>query len=384
MYNFDVLLKRRHTDSTKWDALGRDYGRDDLMPFWVADADFPVLPDINRVIRERADDGMTFGYTFAGDGYYDSIISWNRNRHGLELLKEHLLPAPGVITALSVVLMAIAGKGDKILLNPPVYSPFFTVVKGLGYELAESPLLYQNGRYELDFEDIEEKFREGVKYYILCSPHNPVGRVWSGEELKRLTALCREYGVLIISDEIHYDIVYPGHRHTSILQVDEDAIMITAPSKTFNIAGLKSSVIMIKNEKLRRKVEEFAASMHLYINLFAYRATETAYVKGGPWVDEMISYLDGNARFVLDYVKEYLPEVKAAMPESTYLMWMDFSGYRFTEEELFHKMRDEAKVALNFGSEYGRGYEQFLRLNIACPRAYLEEGMEHIRKALTT
>ena len=382
MYNFDVLLERRHTDSTKWDALERDYGRDDLMPFWVADADFPVLPEINRAILERSGEGMTFGYTFAGERYYNSIIAWNKDRHGLELKKEFLIPAPGVITALSVVLLSLADKGDKILVNPPVYSPFFTVVKGLGYELAKAPLLYNGEAYELDFEKIEAEFKEGVKIYILCSPHNPVGRVWKEEELKRLASLCRQYGVLIISDEIHYDIVYPGHRHTPILNVEEDAVLITAPSKTFNIAGLKSSVIIIKNEKLREKVENFAASMHLYINLFAYRATEAAYEKGGAWVDEMMKYLEGNARFVIDYIKKYLPKVKVAMPESTYLMWMDFSGYEFTQEELFLKMRDEARVALNFGAEYGEGYEQFLRLNIACPRHYLEEGMEHIKNSL--
>ena len=382
MYNFDVLLERRHTDSPKWDAMERDYGRDDLMPFWVADADFPVLPEINQALQERSGEGMTFGYTFAGERYYNSIIAWNRERHGLELEKEFLIPAPGVITALSVVLLSVAEKGDKILVNPPVYSPFFTVVKGLGYELFESPLLYNGESYELDFEDIEKKFKEGVSIYILCSPHNPVGRVWKEEELKRLSSLCKQYGVLIISDEIHYDIVYPGYRHLSILNVDEDAVMITAPSKTFNIAGLKSSIIIIKNRELREKVGDFAASMHLYINLFAYRATETAYEKGGPWVDEMMAYLEENARFVVGYITKYLPKVKVAMPESTYLMWMDFSGCRFTQEELFLKMRDEAKVALNFGAEYGSGYEQFVRLNIACPRRYLEEGMEHIRNSL--
>lgn len=380
MYNFDVLLQRRHTDSTKWDALERDFGRGDLMPFWVADADFPILPEIGQAIRERAADDNTFGYTFAGGTYFDSVIAWNRERHGLELKKEQIIPAPGVVTALALILLATVEKKDKILVNPPVYTPFFDVIRGLDCELVESPLVQKNRRYVLDFDDMERKFAQGVKAYILCSPHNPVGRVWEEEELRKVAELCKTYHVLLISDEIHYDIVYSGHRHTPILTLDPKAVLITAPSKTFNIAGLKSSVILVQDLELRSKIEWWVETMHLYLNLFAYRATEAAYEKGAAWVDEMIAYLEGNARFAVDYLKKNLPKIKAEMPESTYLLWLDFSEYRLTGKELSRKLTEEAKLALNPGSEYGSGYEQFARLNIAVPRFYLEEGLEHMKK----
>lgn len=380
MYNFDVLLQRKHTDSTKWDALGRDFGREDLMPFWVADADFPILPEINQAISERATEGMTFGYTFAGDAYFDSIISWNRNRHQLEVDKFDIIPAPGVVTALAVTLMAMVEKKEKVMINPPVYDPFFDVVNELGYELVQSPLVLTGQRYELNFADMEQKFKEGVKAYILCSPHNPVGRVWEEEELKKISVLCRRYGVLLISDEIHYDIVYSGHKHIPALCVDTDTVMITAPSKTFNIAGLKSSVLLVKNEAIRKKIQRWVGNMHLYLNLFAYTATETAYLKGAKWVDEMVDYLEENAHTVLRFFEKYMPRVKAYMPESTYLMWLDFSDYGLTEKELNRKLQEEAGVALNSGCVYGSSYEQFVRLNIASPRYYLEEGLEHIKK----
>ena len=381
MYNFDVLLQRRHTDSTKWDALKRDFGRDDLMPFWVADADFPILPEIGEAIRARAGEGTTFGYTFAGDNYFDSIISWNKKRHNLDVLKEEIIPTPGVVTALAMILLAVTDKRDRVLINPPVYSPFFEVVNGMDRELIESPLIVQDDRYVLDFRDMEQKFAAGVKAYVLCSPHNPVGRVWEQKELEQLVRLCKTYGVILISDEIHYDIVYSGHRHTPILNVDPQAVLITAPSKTFNIAGLKSSVILVKDPEIRNCILKWVENMHLYLNLFAYSATETAYRKGEAWTDEMVDYLEENARFTVDYIEKEVPGVKSYMPESTYLMWLDFSKYSLSEKELNRKLLEEAKLALNPGAEYGEGYGQFVRLNIAAPRSYLAEGLLRLKKA---
>lgn len=381
MYNFDELLQRKQTNCTKWDALERDFGRDDLMPFWVADADFPILPDISEVIRERANDKTTYGYTFAGSNYFDSIISWNRERHGLELLKNEIIPAPGVVTALALILLGLTDVRDKVLINPPVYSPFFDVVKGLDRELVEVSLLEENQNYYFDFEKIEEKLALGVKVYIICNPHNPVGRVWKRAELQEISELCNKYNVILVSDEIHYDIVFSGHQQTPILNIDSNAIMITAPSKTFNIAGLKSSVILAKNEEHKHKIGHWVANMHLYLNLFAYDTTEIAYTKGAIWVDEMIAYLEENAKFVLDFLAQNMSTVKAYMPESTYLMWLDFSGYGLTGQEINHCLIDDAKVALNAGSEYGERYQQFVRLNIATPRYYLKDGLNRIAKA---
>ena len=382
MYDFDVLLPRRNTDSTKWDALQRDFGRDDLMPFWVADIDFPILPEINEVIRSRAADGQTFGYTFAGQGYFESVIAWNKTRHGLSLEKKDILPIPGVVTALAVILMALTKINDKVLINPPVYTPFFDVVNGLGRELILSPLKQEDGRYTFDFEDLKAKLSSGVSAYVLCSPHNPVGRVWEEAELREVAALCREYNVCLISDEIHYDIVFSGHKHHPILSICPEAIMITAPSKTFNIAGLKSSVILVKEPTLRERVDNWADNLHLYCNLFAYQASQVAYEKGAQWVNEMNAYLEDNARYTVEYLKTHLPSVKAYVPESTYLMWLDCSELHLCGKDLNDILVNKAGTALNSGEEYGEGYDKFVRLNIATPRYYLMEGLEKIVKAL--
>ncbi|MCI8453744.1 MAG: pyridoxal phosphate-dependent aminotransferase [Lachnospiraceae bacterium] len=384
MYDFDTLLQRKHTDCTKWDALKRDFGHEDLMPFWVADADFPILPEIAQAVQKRAGEGMTFGYTFAGEAYFDSVISWNMRRHGLNVKRESILAAPGVVTALSVTLLALTKENDAVLINPPVYPPFFDVVKGIGRRLVQSPLIVQNGRYGLNYEEMEQEFSKGVQAYILCSPHNPVGRVWEREELEKVVALCKKYRVTLISDEIHYDIVYPGHVHTPILNITTDAVMITAPSKTFNIAGLKSSVILIENPEHREAVEKWIDCLHLYLNLFAYTATEAAYQNGDLWVDEMVAYMEENARFTLRFLEKYMPGARAYMPESTYLMWIDLSAYGMNGEEIHRRLTKQAHVALNPGAEYGAGYDRFVRLNIAAPRAYLEEGLKRIKDVFET
>lgn len=378
MYDFDTLLERKHSDSTKWDALKRDFGRDDLMPFWVADSDFRVLPAISKAIRERADDSQTYGYTFAGEEYYTSIIDWNQRRHNLSLMREEILPIPGVVTAIAILLLAMTKENDKVLINPPVYTPFFETVKSMDRELVQSPLVVKDGRYELDFEDLEKKLCSGVKMYIFCSPHNPVGRVWTQEELRRVCTLCRSHNVLLVSDEIHCDIVLPGHQHTPILMVDQNAVLLTAPSKTFNIAGLKSSTILVKDPEVRDKIKDWVNRMHLYPNLFAFQAVTAAYENGADWVDEMNRYLAANAKFVVEYLARKMPGVGAYVPESTYLMWLDFSCYGLTGKEINDRLVQQARVALNPGEEYGLNYDQFVRLNIATPRDYLRKGLERI------
>lgn len=381
MYNFDKLLQRKNTDCTKWDALEREYGKNDLMPFWVADADYAVLPEIGEAISKRSDVDQTFGYTFAGEKYYSSVIQWNRKRHGLEAAKDNIIPVPGVVTGIAVALMSLTEEGDQVLINTPVYTPFFTVVRNLNRVLQESPLVKSDGRYYMDFTDIEQRFREGTKAFILCSPHNPVGRVWTLDELQQLSFLCRKYHVLLISDEIHSDIVFQPSKHTPILNVDPDAVLINSPSKTFNIAGLKGSVVFIKNKELYKKYAAFVDALHLYVNMFALLATETAYTKGELWLEELLEYLKGNAEFVLNFVKQRIPGIKAYLPESTYLLWLDFSEFGLTDKELEARIEDKAKLALNPGTEYGTEYGQYMRLNIACPRFYLEEGMEKLAAA---
>lgn len=382
MYDFDTLLKRKETDCTKWDALVRDYGVDDLMPFWVADADFPIYSGILEAIRERAKDGNTLGYTFAGKSFYDTVIDWNARRHGLELSQEDILLVPGVVTAISVVLMATTMPNDRIMINPPVYSPFFSVIKENGRILEQAPLVNKNGRYELDFANIEMSFRKNnIKAYLLCSPHNPVGRVWTKEELRQLCDLCKKYNVLLISDEIHYDIVYAGHVHTPILNMNQDAVLITAPSKSFNIAGLKASFMFIKNEEIRKKVQKNLSEMHMYLNLFAFDAVKAAYGGGEQWLDEMVRYLHGNAEAAIAFLKKEMPRVRCYVPESTYLLWLDLSEYKMSEEQIRDTLINKAKLALNEGTEYGLAYDQFVRFNIAAPRSYVMEGLYKMQKA---
>lgn len=267
------------------------------------------------------------------------------------------------------------------MINPPVYPPFYDVVKDLDRELVCSPLVLKENKYQLDFEDIDKKLTSGVKAYILCSPHNPVGRVWTENELKRLTDLCRKHGTTLISDEIHSDIVLNENKHIPILNIDENSIMVSAPSKTFNISGLKTSFVFVKNEELRQTISHWIDAMHLYINLFGLKVTTVVYEKGDTWLDEMLCYIEENAEYTLNYLNEVMPKVKTYIPESTYLMWLDFSEYHLSGEDLEKIVIDKARLALNPGTDYGEGFDQFMRLNIATPRAYLKSGLEKLSAA---
>lgn len=384
MYNFDKLLNRKGTDSTKWDALIRDYGNPDLIPLWVADMDFEPLPQLNEELRNRTINS-TYGYTFAGEGYYESIIGWNSRRHGFEIAREEIINVPGVVCALSFVISALTEKGDKILINTPVYPPFFDVIEKSDRKLICSPLVASDSGYTINFEDFENKLRQGVKLFILCSPHNPVGRVWPREDLLRMVDLCDRYDTLILSDEIHCDLIFSGHRHIPITTISKRAreisIIVTSPSKTFNIAGLKSSMIFVHNPTLREKIKALMKQYHVGVNLFAFKATEVVYRDGDEWVDELLVYLEENARFVYSFICEHMPKVKTYLPDGTYLMWLDFSGYHLNQPELMQRLQDTAGVALNSGEDYGEQGKHFVRLNIGTPRALLQKGLEKIAAA---
>ncbi|MDR1977784.1 MAG: pyridoxal phosphate-dependent aminotransferase [Synergistaceae bacterium] len=384
MYEFDRLLMRKGTDCSKWDALRQTYGDPDLVPLWVADMDFPVLPELEKALAARTENS-TFGYTFAGEGYYRSVIDWNAKRNDLSLTKEDILDVPGVVCGLSFIIAALTRPEDKVLITPPVYPHFFGVPKSQGRQLLLSPLRRGNERYEIDFEDFEAKLKEGAKAFIFCSPHNPVGRVWERGELENIVELCARYGTIILSDEIHSDLVFPGHKHIPILNVSPEArdISVTAfaPSKTFNIAGLKSSMLIVKNPELRGRIRALLDQFHVGVNLFGYKAAEIVYREGEKWLEELLVYLEGNAQFVVSFLKSRLPRVGAYLPESTYLMWLDFSGYGLTQEALMEKMRDKARVALNSGVTFGEEGKGHVRLNIGTTRALLQEGLEKIAAA---
>jgi cystathionine beta-lyase len=375
---------RKGTNCSKWDGLEQVYGDSDLVPLWVADMDFPVLPELEKALAARAANA-TFGYTFAGEGYYKSVIDWNSKHNGLSVAKEDILDVPGVVCGLNFTIAALTRPEDKVLITPPVYPPFFDVPKSQGRQLLLSPLRRGNERYEIDFDDFEAKLKEGAKAFIFCSPHNPVGRVWEKEELENVVKLCARHGTIIVSDEIHSDLIFSGHKHIPILNVSSEArdisLIALAPSKTFNIAGLKSSMLIVKNPNLRKRVRALLDQFHVGVNLFGYKAAEVVYRQGERWLEELLVYLEDNAKFVVSFLKSRLPRVGAYLPESTYLMWLDFSAYGLTQEALMEKMRKEARVALNDGVTFGKEGKGHVRLNIGTTRALIKEGLEKIEVA---
>ena len=382
MYNFDKSFDRHNTEVIKWDRMEKDFGRKDLIPFGIADMDFETLPEITRALTERAQH-PTYGYTFPSEEYFDSFIEWNRKRNDFPIKREELITIPGVVCACSFIIYALTERGDKVMVNTPVYDPFFKVIEQQGRTLVASSLKCSNGRYEMDFDDMEEKLRGGVKLLILCSPHNPVGRVWTMEELGRLNELCRKYNVLVFSDEIHSDLIFPGHKHIPYQTVSEDAaarsVIAMAPSKTFNIAGLKSSILVIKNPELYEKINRAVTAFHVGVDLFGLKAFAVAYRHGETYVDELNQYLYENALFVVDYVKENLPGVKAYVQDGTYLMWLDFTGYGLSQEALMEQVV-VAGIAPNDGSHYGVEGNGFIRVNIGTQRAMLKEGLDRLKK----
>ena len=384
MYNFDKLVDRKGTECIKWDLVGKVYGSDDVIPLWIADMDFEILPELQEAMVKRASH-PSFGYTIPAPAYRENIIKWNKERNGLELAKEDIVGIPGVVTAIAFALNALTKDGDKILINTPVYNPFASTIKGLNRELVTSSLKCEGTKRVMDFADMEEKMKDGVKMMILCNPHNPIGRVWTKEELNQLVELCAKYNVYLFSDEIHSDICYGGHKHCSILTVSEKAKEIAfcamAPSKTFNIAGLKSSMFMIQNPEIREKIQANINAFHIGIDLMAYKATEVCYGYGAQWVDELNEYLYENAKFVTEFCETQLPKVKTFVPDGTYLMWLDYSEYGLTQEELMDKLKTEAKVGMNSGATYGDEGVGFARLNIGCPKFLLEKAMNQIKAA---
>ncbi|MBP1582236.1 MAG: pyridoxal phosphate-dependent aminotransferase [Oscillospiraceae bacterium] len=384
MYNFDKLVERKGTECMKWDFVEKIYGSADVIPLWIADMDFEVLPEIREALEKRAAH-PTYGYTASAPAYRENIIKWNQERNGLTIEKEEIVPVPGVVTAIAFALNALTKEGDKVLINTPVYNPFASTIKGLNRELVTSSLKCEGHKRVMDLADMEEKMKDGVKMMILCNPHNPIGRVWTKEELSQLVDLCAKYNVYLFSDEIHSDIVYGGHKHCSALTVSEKAkeisIVAMAPSKTFNIAGLKSSMFIIQNPELREKVSASYNAFHVGVDLFAYKATEVAYGYGAKWVDELNEYLYENAKFVTEFCETQLPKVKTFVPEGTYLMWLDFSAYGLSQEDLMNKLKTEAKVGMNSGATYGDEGVGYARLNIGCPKFMLEQAMNQIKAA---
>ena len=386
-YNFDEIIDRRNTDSVKYDLVEKSGKPADVLPLWVADMDFRTAPGIVERLSADAAFGI-YGYSEGGEDYFRAVSGWYRERFGWQVEKEWLVQTPGVVFAINIAVRALTEEGDAVIIQQPVYYPFSAAIRNNGRKLINSGLVLRDGRYEIDFEDFEKKIVENnVKLFILCSPHNPVGRVWTEEELRRIGGICLAHGVKVVSDEIHSDFVYEGHRHHVFTTVDPvfEAISIvcTAPSKTFNLAGLQVSNIFIPDQQMR---EAFQKQMELIgyggINLIGLHACQAAYETGREWLEELKVYLKGNLDFVREYLKKNLPMIKLIEPEGTYLIWLDCRGLGLPEEELEHLIVQEAKLWLDAGVVFGESGEGFERINIACPRAVIREAMERLNRAV--
>ena len=387
MADFDRLTDRRGTDCLKYDfAAERGYPAE-VLPFWVADMDFPTAAPIVKALEERARHGI-FGYTDIKEDYKEILARWFEKRHGWQVEGEWLSITPGVVFGICTAIRAFTEPGEGVLICPPVYYPFAASIKANGRKLVESPLMEKDGCYEIDFQDFERKIVEGgVKLFVLCSPHNPVGRVWSRQELEQVAAICQKHQVLVVADEIHQDFVRPGHKHTVFAslgaEVADFAITCTSPSKTFNLAGLQISHIFISNESLRRRFRhELEAVGYGEPNAMAEVAAKAAYGEGEPWLTELLAYLEENLRRTRAFLAEHLPQVKLIEPEGTYLLWLDCRGTGLSPEEQDEAIVQRGRIWLDEGRIFGAGGEGFQRINMACPWSILEEGLKHLAFAL--
>lgn len=386
MYDFINAPHRKNQGCTKWDKADAIYGRGatDLLPMWIADMDFAVAPPIVAALRKRVEN-MVYGYDFLTDEYYEAVIGWMKNRHHYEIQKDWITFTPGIVTALHMAVKAVTEPGDEVLMTTPVYGPFFGATKDEGRVMVDVPLLDDDGDYTMDWDGMEKAVTPKTKAMLLCSPHNPGGRVWTREELEKLDAFCQKHGIFVIADEIHNDLVFSGE-HIVYGNVSEHAkmnsIICTAPSKTFNLAGIQGSNILIANEEIRAKFKEQVAHAHASANIFAGPATIAAYNESAPWLDELLEVLKGNCEYFVNFVHEHCPELKVRMNEATYLMWVDCRGLNMTEDELADWFGQKVGVAANPGTFFGENVLGFRRFNMACPRTMVEDGCRRLEKAL--
>lgn len=386
MYDFDKIVDRRGTSCLKYDFQVERRGRDDLLPLWVADMDFALPENILDDIKKRVSHGI-FGYTDPKREYFDSVIGWFYSHFGWEGKPEWITVTPGVVVAISVAVRALTKEGEGVLIQQPVYYPFSEAILLNKRKLVNNQLVYENGKYSIDFEDFEKKIvDENVKLFILCSPHNPVGRVWTEEELRKMGEICLKYNVFIVSDEIHCDFTYEGHKHTVFPSLGEEfennVVFCTAPSKTFNIAGLHVSNIFIPNPEIRKKFKsELEAFGFSQPNVLGLTACQSVYSKGEEWYRELKEYIAGNLDFAREYFAENMPKIRLVEPDGTYLIWLDCEKLGLSVEELESFVEDKAKLWVDFGKIFGKESGQFIRLNIACPRKTLRQALEQLRAA---
>lgn len=382
MYDFDQVIDRKNTNSLKWDK----YNGEDILPMWVADMDFESPPQVKDALANRVDHGV-FGYAGDYDQYYKAIVNWMEQRQQWQIKKDWISISPGVVPALNMLVRSLTNPGDKVIIQPPVYYPFYQVVENNGCHVVENPLQFTGQQYQMDFSDLEQKIDNRVKLLILCSPHNPVGRVWTREELNKLGEICIENDILVIADEIHSDLILPGNEHTVFASLAEEfaqnCVVCNAPSKTFNLAGIQTSNIIIPNAQLRHLFETALESNGLgRPNVFAIPALQAAYNHGQEWLDELLVYLQANLEFLQDYIAENIPQIKVIEPEGTYLFWLDFRQLGLDDKQIKRLLFKDARLILNPGDIFGEQGRGFQRINIACPRSLLKEGLERLNRAV--
>ena len=386
-YDFDTVIDRNNTNSLKYDFSVERGHPADVLPLWVADMDFRAPQPVLEALHRAVDHGI-FGYSEVKTEYYEIVSNWFAQRFGWQTEQEWLLKTPGVVYALAMAVRALTQPGDSVLIQPPVYYPFFSVIRDNDRTVVENELVFQDGHYAIDFEDFERKIVEHqVKLFLLCSPHNPVGRVWTLEELQRLGDICQKNNVYVVSDEIHCDFAFAEHPHHIFLEANpglaERTIVCTAPSKTFNLAGLQISNIWIPSKQIRAAfLKEIDRSGYSQLNCLGLVACQTAYASGGQWLDQCRSYLRSNLDFLRDFLAENIPAVKLVEPEGTYFAWLDCSGLNLSRCELNDLIINRAKLWLDAGYIFGGNAGQFQRVVLACPRATLEQALHQLKSAI--
>lgn len=382
-YNFDEIIPRRGTNSYKWDSSGDA----DVLPMWVADMDFRTALPVVEALKKRVEHGI-FGYVRVPDAYYEAVTGWFARRHAWSIAKEWIIYTTGVVPALSAVIKALTIPGDKVMVQTPVYNCFFSSIRNNGCEMVANPLLYRNGTYQIDFADLERKAADPqVKILLLCNPHNPAGRVWTKQELIRIGEICIRNDVWIVTDEIHCELVFPGHTYIPFASISEEYLMhsvtCTSPSKAFNLAGLQIANIISADMDIRLKIDKAININEVCdVNPFGVEALIAAYNDGEEWLEELKRYLFANYNYLRAYFNEYLPKFPVMALEGTYLVWVDCSALKQSSEKIVKTLLEKEKLWVNGGSLYGDAGEGFIRINIACPRQRLMDGLERLRRTL--
>ena len=383
-YNFDEIIERQGTDCLKYDKREEFFGTNDILPMWIADMDFRAPECVYKSLHQRVEHGI-YGYTFISPAWKPAIINWNKRRYGWDIKEEEIGFVAGIVPAISFIIQCFSNEGDGILIQPPVYHPYFHVPEGLNRRVVTNPLQLQQGEYKIDFEDFENKVKD-CRIFLFCHPHNPGGQVWERDTLTRIADICHKHNVLVVSDEIHCDMTLKGYKHIPFASIGENAaqnsITLMAASKTFNIAGLKSSYHIIPNENIRQSYNDYLSKGELnFASLFATEAVAAAYNQGEEWLQQMLEYVEDNIDFMQNYLKENTPRLTMIRPQASYLVFIDARALNLTQKQLIDFFVKEAKVGLNDGESFGKEGRGFMRMNVGCPRATLKEALDRIKIA---